>query len=171
LKAAGIHLAITKATQKVHGAHVILNAGALIIKFANSDYKNQVNNTGMFMVIGGAKLNAQATPGFASPAVVTTPPLPAGGSGASSTGTSGTPGTAGTPAIPGTASTSSVPGAGAPDIAPSPALAADPISLPKALSWGWIVAALAVAGVFGFAMKRVPDKVLQTAGPACRLEE
>jgi hypothetical protein len=34
-----------------------------------------------------------------------------------------------------------------------------------------VVLALVVAGLFAFAMKRLPDKVLTATGSSCRLEE
>ncbi|HEX3823601.1 MAG TPA: hypothetical protein VHV79_03945 [Mycobacteriales bacterium] len=174
LKSAGIHIELTKVTQQVHGAHVTLNSGALEVSFGNSDYKNELNNTGTVMIIGGAKLDAQATPGFAAPKINKLPPAPKSGSGPTSgsvgtSGTAGTPGTPGTPAVPGTAETTG--GGSSPQTASAPSLTGDQLPLPNTLSWGWVVAGLAGAGLFAFAMRRLPDKILQSAGPACRLEE
>lgn len=46
-----------------------------------------------------------------------------------------------------------------------------PISPRKPLAAGWVVLAVAAAGVIALGLYRVPDQVLQSAGPACRLED
>jgi hypothetical protein len=46
-----------------------------------------------------------------------------------------------------------------------------PISQRKPLAAGWVVLAVAAACVIALGLYRVPDRVLQSAGPACRLEE
>jgi hypothetical protein len=46
----------------------------------------------------------------------------------------------------------------------------EPLSLPKAVSAGWVVAAIAAALLVGYGMKRLADHVLVTKGEHCRLE-
>jgi len=172
LKSAGIKIAVTNVKRHVHGAHTIVNAGALVVRFNQSGYKSSANDTGTVLVLGGASIDAQASPGFPPPNIKPpktpkTPKSPKSGT----TTTPGSPGTAGTPAIPGTTVPSATGPGVAPDTAPAPVLTANPISLPKGLGLVWVILGLAAAGLFAFAMKRLPDKVLQPAGTACRLEE
>jgi hypothetical protein len=168
LKSAGIHIDLTKATRHVHGAHVTLDSGALVVRLGNASYKSQVNDTGTLFIIGGAQVDARTSPGFPPPAPIKAPPPPASTT-HTTAGTAGTPGTPGTPAIPGTPATSSV--GTAPQTAAPPQLAGNVLALPKGLRLLWVILALAGAGLFAFGMKRLPDQVLHTAGPACRLED
>lgn len=173
LKSSGISLTLTKVKQNVHRAHVTIKSGALIVKLGNAGYKSQANDTNTLVTIGGASIDAIASPGFPQPKIKPVQPPP------STPNTSGTgPVTKTIPGTPGTAGTAGTPGGGtlpaagtAPVTASAPQLAADPISLPKGLALVWVLVALAAAGLVGFGMRRLPDQVLQATGSACRLEE
>jgi hypothetical protein len=174
LKSSGVHLDVTNPTQKVKGPHATLDAGALVVSFGNAQYKSHANSTGNILILGGANLDAIATPGFPAPKIKPLPKTPPqkriGGTGGTA-GTSGTPGTPAIPGTPGTAIPGTASGTSTGGNAVSPLLAANPVSLPKGLAVWWIVFALLGAGLFAFGMKRLPDRVLQSAGSTCSLEE
>jgi hypothetical protein len=178
LAKAGIHLTMTKATKTIHKAHIKLNSKSLVVQLNNANLKSQANDTGDLLILAGASINAIATPGFPTgPITPVTPPsapsatTTSGGAG----GSTGTGGTVGTPAVPGTPGTvSTVPGAQAPETAGAPeqaALAGNPLALPNAVSPVWVIVALLAAGLFAFALKLVPNKVLSATGTHCRIEE
>jgi hypothetical protein len=61
--------------------------------------------------------------------------------------------------------TSSPPPVTAPQIAPAG------FKLPGTLGKTWIVLGIALAGLFAYGMKRLPDQVLATTGTVCNIEE
>jgi hypothetical protein len=168
LKSSGIHFSVTATRRTIHHGHAILNAGALVVALGNANFKSSDNDTGKLLTLGGASIDALATPGFPPPKPIK-PVKPGTSSSTAGSGrTAGTAGTPGTAAIPGTPTNST--GQSAPVTAGAPVLAGNAISLPKGLGLAWVIVALAGAGLFAFGMKRLPDQVLRTAGKACRLE-
>jgi hypothetical protein len=168
LKSAGISLDVTKVTHKIHGQHIQVDAGALIVSFGNSQYKGQANDTGKLLILGGASIDQTVRHGFKSPPP---PPVPTPTPTKSSTSGGGGGGGGGVPPVqnppPGPQSSIGPAPTAAPPLIPS----AHDLSLPKALQAGWVVAALIGAGLFAIGMRRLPDRVLQNAGATCSLEE
>jgi hypothetical protein len=175
LKGAGISLEVTKNIRHVKGAHVALDAGAMIVKFGNADYQSQGNDTGKLVVLGGAVVNGTVHHGytFKPPAPTPTPTptptpkthhsIPPSSGGTQPTSGGGLPPVQPAPSDPGVT------------VAPGPTggvqLAANPLTLPGGLKVWWIVMALIGVGLCAAGMRRLPDQVLQTAGTSCSLEE
>lgn len=166
LKAAGIRIFLTQSTKTLDGAGIHLNSGDVIISITTPGIVSSLNDTGILLELGGASVNASASPGYVppvtpisppptSPTTATTPP-------AVSSGTGAPPVDSGLPPV--TATTSEPP-------APSPEVAATPLSWSSGVGVGWVVVGLILAGLFAFGMKRLPDRVLAATGPGCHLEE
>ncbi|MBV9871129.1 MAG: hypothetical protein JO214_10950 [Frankiaceae bacterium] len=176
LKSSGLSLEVTKITHKVHGQHIELDSGALVIGFDNVQYTSQGNDSGKLLFIGGAKVNQTVHHGFKPPPPPKSPtptPTHSGGGGGGGGGSSNIPSTGGGN-IPPVQNPPTGPGS---SLGPDPTIAgpqlpaANSLSLPKGLQVGWIIAALIGAGLFAIGMRRLPDQVLQPAGTTCSLEE
>jgi hypothetical protein len=176
LKQSGISLQLTNTKHNLHGSHATLDSGALVVKFGNAQYKSGSNDTGELLVIGGANVDATARKAYQPPPIKPTPTPTQTQSTSHPTTTTTTTGgnTGGGGPIPAVQQPPSSPVTtdGGPTTAPPPVLASNPLSLPNSLGVWWFVIGLLGAGLMAFGMRRLPDKVLQTAGgKACNLEE
>lgn len=167
LKAAGVRIFVARGIKQIHGPQVTLDAGDLIISITKPGYKSGVNDTGILLELGGASINASASPGYVAPTLPSsvppsTPPAPPATN--PSTGVL-PPGPTGGSSLPPVVASSSPAPALTPEIAPTG------FKLPGALGAGWIVLGLALAGLFAYGMKRLPDQVLAGSGSVCNLEE
>lgn len=163
LSAAGLKIYVTKSSKVTQGAQISLSSGELIIMLNKAGYKSGVNDTGIFLELGGASINANASEGYVAPVV----PAPA-----SSVPTTG--GDGGNDTIPGvTAPSGSGPSATSapPSVSPPPSLAANPLSLPGPLSSWWIVLGVALAVLASYLLSMLPGRAFAAAAASCRLEE
>jgi hypothetical protein len=163
LSAAGIKIYVTKASKLTNGPQISLLSGELMIMLNKAGYKSGVNDTGLFLELGGASITANASEGYVAP-VLPAPtssiaPSAGGGDDGSSLPTIDTPSGIGP-------SASSVP----PSTAPPPALAAQPLSVPGPLSSWWIVLGAALAVLVSYLLSLLPGRALAAAA-SCRLEE
>jgi len=163
LAQSGFKVFVAKPTKTVKGPAIFLDSGNLVLMQTNPDYTSKANDTQRILIIGGAGIQANTGKGFdfALPPVTSLP----GGV------TAGTPGSPGTPGVPGTTGTVPAAQPGAAPIVATPRLAGNSTKLPGGLAPGWVVLALVGAAIAGGAMRRLPDKVLATAGAACPLGE
>jgi hypothetical protein len=171
LKSAGIHIDVTKTTHKAHGQHVSASAGAVTLKLGNSQYKNQANDTGTLVVLGGASIDQIVHHGFKQPVIKPTKtPKPTNSKAPTSNGSPQSNGSTNIPPVDNVPSgpTSQT---GPISAAPPSVFSSNPVSLPSSLKPGWFIVALIGAGLFAIGMKRLPDQVLQNAGSTCSLEE
>lgn len=172
LNALGIRIFVARGTKKIKGPSVNLDAGDLIIEINKPGYKSNFNDTGILLELGGASIDASASPGYVAPVISNSipPSTQPGASNPPSTGT--TP--AGNVTVPSAGGATLPPAPAettAPQVASTPQVAPSALSLPSTLGVGWIVLGLILAGLFAFGLKRLPDRVLAASGPACSLEE
>jgi hypothetical protein len=173
LKGAGIRLELTKITHKVHGQHVEVESGAMVVAFGDAQYTGQANDTGKVLIFGGAGVNQTVHHGFKQPPPPPTPkPKPTHTNhGGTNTNTGGGGGVSSIPPV------DNPPSGPVSDSGPGPTTAgpqfpvANGVTLPDGLKVGWIIAALIGAGLLAIGMRRLPDQVLQPTGTTCRLEE
>jgi hypothetical protein len=161
LSAAGIKIFFTKSSKLVNGAQISLDSGELIVLLNKAGYKSGVNDTGLFLELGGAHLNADATGGYVPPPVTSTQ-SPAPG------GTSTDPGTSDIPPPLDTGTDTAVT---PPPNPPAPVVASEPLSMPGPLSSWWIVFGVAVALLVSYLMSLLPGRAFAAAAAGCRLEE
>jgi hypothetical protein len=165
LKSAGLHIFLTRGLKTIEGPHVSLDAGTLIVMVNKPGIKSGYNDTGILLQLGGASISANATPGYVPPSLPSTV-VPSTAPSAPPTSTNGVaPPPIGGSSLPPVVATS-----GGEPVAP-PQIAPTGFSLPGALGTGWIILGLALAGLFAFGMKRLPDQVLAASGTVCNLEE
>jgi len=167
LKSAGIKIFVAQGTKTIHGPQVVLDSGDLIIAINKPGYKANFNDTGVLLELGGASISANASPGYVAPVLPTsvpptTPPVAPPTN--NTTGGNVVPPSTNSVLPPAVATSSPAP-------APAPVVAPASFTLPGSLGAGWIVLALALAGLFAFGMKRLPDQVLAASGTVCNLEE
>src|SRR5437763_3443941 len=163
LEQSGFKVFVAKPTKTVKGPAILLDSGNLILMQTNGQYKTSANDTQRILILGGAGIQANTGKGFdfALPPVTGVP----GGV------TAGTPGSPGTAGVPGTTGTVTAAQPGTAPVVATPQLAGNSTKLPGGLAPGWVVLALVGAAIAGGAMRRLPDKVLATAGAACPLGE
>ena len=53
----------------------------------------------------------------------------------------------------------------------TPVVASNPLAFKGPLGWGWVAVGVVLAGLVAAGLKRFPDEVLKTDGPACNLED
>lgn len=169
IAAAGMTIAVSEPTKVVDGGTVSYDAGSLVFVW------EQQPGMRLTAILGGARVTASAAPGFSVE-------LPPGGTTGGTTGTTTgvvPPPTTGTavappPAVPGT-TTPVVPQPAQPVAAPvlpvADGLAGPRRQLPDGLSPGVVALGLTGAGLFAAGMRRLPDRVLETAPTACPDEE
>jgi hypothetical protein len=164
LKSAGLRIFLTRGLKTIAGPAVSLDSGDLIVSINKAGIKSGYNDTGILLEIGGATISANASPGYVAPVLPssvppsTTPPAPP-------TSTNVVPPPTGGESLPPVVASSGPGPVSAPVVAPTG------FSLPGALGTGWIILGLALAGLFAFGMKRLPDQVLAASGTVCNLEE
>lgn len=169
LKQIGLKILLAPGTKSIHKAQIHLDSGDLIIQMNKKSYKANANDTGMVLQLGGASIDAIATPGYVPPVTTTTTsptPQPASSQPTTTTGTgpvTPTGPTVNPPPAP-AASQAANPGA-------TPVVAANPLAFKGPLGWGYVVLALLLAGLVAAGLKRFPDEVLKPNGPACNLED
>ena len=160
LKAAGIKIYITKGSKLASGSQISLQTGALVVTVNKAGYKSGVNDTGMLLQLGGASITANATEGYVAPVL----PTPTASTGPTTSDGGGLPSVVPPPDL---GPSSEVV---APSTAPEPSLAAQPLSLPGALSSWWIAGGVLLAVLAALALSMLPGRAL-AAGASCRLEE
>ena len=125
-------------------------------------YKSGVNDTGIFMELGGASINANASGGYVAPVTPTAAPSTEPTSSSCCAGGSST-----SVSPPGDFSSAPVPSSPV----PTPELAAKPLALPGALSSWWIVFGVALALLVSYLLSLLPVRAFAAGAASCRLEE
>jgi hypothetical protein len=161
LSAAGIKIFLTKASKLTNGPQISLLSSELIIMINKAGYKSGVNDTGLFMEIGGTSITANASGGYVAPAV----PTPT----SSTAPTSGTDGTTTTTQPPPDTSTGTT--VTSPPNPPAPVVASEPLSMPGPLSSWWVVLGVALAVLASYLLSLLPGRAFAAAAADCRLEE
>jgi hypothetical protein len=157
----GFKIYVAKPTKTVRGAGIVLDSGSLVITQSNPGYVTQANDTTKMLVIGGAGIQANTGKGFTG----TFSGIPAVPPAAGSTGTAAAPPTG--------SSAASAPSSGQaapPVVAGAPVLASNQTKLPGGIGAGWVLLTLVGAGMVAGGLRRLPDNVLESTGPACSLE-
>lgn len=176
LARSGIQIFVAKPTKQVNKADVSVDSGNVIVLFSQSQYVKQANDTGALLVLGGASINANTGQGVPTPHVNTpsppaTQPAPAPAPAAGGGGAPPAAGGGGVAPAPAGGAVSTGGGAQPPAVAPTPQLAAQGLQLPGGLALIWVILGLMAAGGIAFGLKRLPDGMLRTTGPACPLED
>jgi hypothetical protein len=162
LAQSGFQIFVAKPTKSVKGASVNLDSGNLVFMQNQPQYLSNANDSGRVLVLGGAGIQADSSLGYpylplpaAAPPPVGAPPAT---SGAASAPAAGTPGAL--PQIAGSA-----PSGQTPVIA-----LAHESGLPHgAVPAAFVVLVLLGSGLVAAGLRRLPDRVLATAGAACTL--
>ncbi|MHB1711615.1 MAG: hypothetical protein ACYCV7_09455 [Acidimicrobiales bacterium] len=179
LASANMNVAVSHPSQQVNGGSITYDAGNVVFYWAPS------SQSGTFtMAFGGASVSAAAAPAFPS---FSTPPT-SGSTGQAGAGSYAPPATGSTGSAPSTSSNlglnplgpAAMPAVGpvgaaaktggVPQRSRSIVLTATPVDLAHGLSPLWVVLALAATLLAAAGFKRLPDRVLEQAGPECPLE-
>lgn len=177
LSQSGVQIFVAKPSKQIKNADVSVDSGNVIVLFSQSQYVKNANDTGALLILGGASITANTGKGALPPPVMSTPttppthaaPAPArgGGGGAAAPPTGG----GGAPAGPAGSVPTGGSGAQPPAVAPAPQLAAQGINLPGGMALIWVILGLMAVGGLAYGLKRLPDGMLRTTGPACPLED
>jgi hypothetical protein len=164
----GFQAYLTAPTHTTKGGTTTYNSGNLILAFYQADYQKGANNDGTVLVLGGATVTAAASPGFAyEPPPFINPPT---GSVIPPTTTVPGSGLTGTGVPSGLNGGTTVPPVTANPL-PQTQLASQPLNFPGGLSPGWVVAVLIGTACIAAGLRRLPDRVLESTGVTCPLEE
>jgi hypothetical protein len=159
---------LTQPTHTTKAGDTTYNSGSLILAFNEPNYNKGANNDGQVLVLGGATVTAAASPGylFVPPPFITPPtgtviPPTTTVPGTSLTGTGVPSGLTGGTTLPPVTANS----------LPPAQLASQPLKFPGGLSPAWIVAVLVGTAFMAAGFRRLPDRVLESTGVTCPLEE
>ena len=169
LAQSGFAVFLAQPTKIVQGAAVDVNSGNVVVTQNNKGYTGNANDTGVILTLGGASIHADSSPGFAGYPVLP-PPTTTGGH-QPSTGGAAVPagGTTGSTATTGGSLPPAPVVAGQQPPAQTPVLASQQSALPGGIKPVWVVLVLLGSVLVAAGLRRLPDEVLRSRGPACTL--